>query len=125
MLSQPSRTAASGAHVTPSGDDHDAVRVALGQGGRERCLWLSARRQHEGVPARPPQCGDQPCPHQRRLPGPRSPEHHEQGLLLEAAQALVDLRLAPDITSLNDSAPVQPGKDGLYEIPVPGKAKAF
>lgn len=35
------------------------------------------------------------------------------------------LRLAPDITSINDPAPVLPDKDSLYEIPVPGKAKAY
>jgi hypothetical protein len=32
-----------------------------------------------------------------------------------------NLRLAPDITSLNDAPPVTPDKDGFYPIPVPGK----
>ncbi|MBI5774690.1 MAG: Gfo/Idh/MocA family oxidoreductase [Verrucomicrobia bacterium] len=36
-----------------------------------------------------------------------------------------NLRLAPDITSLNDPPPVLPDKDGFYPIPVPGKTVAL
>ena len=36
-----------------------------------------------------------------------------------------ELRLAPEITSLSDRAPIQPGADGLYPIAVAGKTVAF
>jgi hypothetical protein len=35
------------------------------------------------------------------------------------------LALAPQITSMQDAAPVKPGPDGLYEIPIAGKTVAF
>jgi hypothetical protein len=36
-----------------------------------------------------------------------------------------DLRLAPDITSLDDPAPVRPDGDGFYEIAQPGRSRAL
>jgi predicted dehydrogenase len=35
------------------------------------------------------------------------------------------LALAPDITQLGDGAPVKPDAHGVYEVPVPGRTKAF
>lgn len=36
-----------------------------------------------------------------------------------------NLSLAPDVKNFNDAAPVTPGANGLYEIPVPGKTKVL